>query len=253
MENKIKTLAFIIIAILTSHANANSNDELFHNANSAYDSGNYEQAVAGYGKIIDEGYESWELYYNLGNAYYRMGETGLCILNYERALRLAPGKKTIVENLDLARSKTVDNIEVLPRMFLVEWAHAVASITTPKGWRSIIIILTILTCAAATLFFSAKNYRLRKYMFVIGSLLIVFIIFSSVNAAISVRNRTIKNEAIVTDPMVVVKGSPDHKGIDKFILHEGTKVTINDRQDEWWQIEIADGKNGWINSGAEII
>ena len=251
MKKHISILVFTIVLFPTLIAQ--THDEMFHSANVAYDSGQYCDAAATYSSIVESGYEDWKLYYNLGNAYYRMDEIGKCILYYERALRLAPNKQIIKDNLDLARSKTTDNIEELPRTFLYNWMQAIVNITTPKGWRNIVLILIIALCVTAIFFFTARNYNLRKTMFITGGVLIVLIFFSSFNAAISTRNRTIHDEAIVTSPLIVVKGSPDVKSVDKFILHEGTKLKISDRQDEWWQIEIADGKNGWINSGAEII
>ena len=246
----------VLLALLLFPALAGATtdpDQLFLQANAAYDSGDYHGAIELYNSILEQGLESWELYYNLGDAYYRADEIGQSILNYERALQLAPGKQIIKNNLNLARSKTTDNIEQLPQSFLKSWTLAVVHLTTPHGWRVIVICLVSLLCAALCTFFVARNYTLRKTMFVISSLLTLLIIISSVNTAISANLVTNSKEAIVTDPMIVVKGSPDHKSVDKFVLHEGTKLTITDEQDQWWQITIADGKNGWIQTGAEKI
>ena len=90
-------------------------------------------------------------------------------------------------------------------------------------------------------------------MFIIGAVMLLFTLFSAINAAISVKNVTNKDEAVVIETMVVVKSSPDAKSVDKFILHEGAELTITDRQDHWRQIKIADGKSGWIDSGIETI
>lgn len=256
------TLATLLIFVATIFAlpnmasaktNANQEQDLFMQANAAYDSGNYDQAAAVYMTLFNDKWESGELYYNLGNAYYRLDEIGKSILFYERALRLEPNNRQIKDNLKLARSKTVDNIEELPRLFLIDWIQAIVHLTTPRGWRTIIVVLVFLLCSGVAVFFIARNYRLRRAMFVTTLSLLLLTIFSVINATISTRNVTNKDEAVVISPMIVVKGSPDPKSVDKFILHEGTKLHINDRQDDWWQIEIADGKSGWINEGAEII
>ena len=257
MNSFFKTTIFLLAIFSASNACATSTidimEKYFADGNEAYESGDYELAAEIYCKIIDEGFTSWQLYYNLGNTYYRLDEIGRSILNYERALRLAPNKQVVKDNLALASSKTVDNIEELPRMFLVEWTQAIVQLTTPLGWRVIVIILMVLLCAAGCLFFTAQSYKLRKIMFIVGSVLLVLTIISGIDAAISTKNATNRNRAVILEPMVVVKGSPDAKSVDKFILHEGTRVNITDRQDSWWQIEIADGKSGWIESGAEII
>ena len=168
-------------------------------------------------------------------------------------MRLAPNKQIIKDNLELARRKTVDNIEQLPKMFLVQWVQTIVHLTTTRGWRTIFLSLLFLTAAALCIFFIAKEYRLRRAMFVTAAVLLFFTIISGINTAISAKNVTNNNEAVVIEPMLVVKGSPDAKSVDKFIVHEGTLLTITDRQDDWWQISLADGKSGWINNGAEII
>ena len=144
MHNIIKILVFAAALLSATSASAISRTNLkekhFAEGNEAYEKGEYQQAVDIYSQILNDGLASWELYYNLGNAYYRLEQTGNAILNYHRALRLAPNKQIIRDNLDLASSKTVDNIEQLPRMFLVQWAHSIARITTPRGWRILLII-----------------------------------------------------------------------------------------------------------------
>lgn len=257
MHNILKITIFLLAIIFAPNVSAISTlslkESYFSDGNEAYEKGDYQLAVEIYNQILKDGFTSWELYYNLANAYYRLDEIGQSIINYKRALRLAPNKKIIKDNLTLARSKTSDNIEQLPQPFLKQWTHSFVSITTLHGWRTMLVIVLFLFCASLTVFFIAHNYRLRKTMFIISALLLIITFLSAINAAISVNNVTNNNEAVIIAPMTVVKSSPDPKSVDKFILHEGTEITISDTQDEWWQIYIADGKTGWINSGAEII
>lgn len=257
MHNLLKTTIFILATFFTSNAGAVSTiglkESSFGDGNKAYEEGNYQQAAEIFNQILADGYSSWELYYNLGNTYYRLDEIGQSILNYRRALRLAPNNKLIKDNLSLARSKCSDNIEQLPQPLLKQWTRAVVSIMTPKGWRVAVLIIVFLLSGALSFFFIAHNYQLRKTMFIVSTLLIILTFFSAVNAAISLKNVTNRSEAVITAPMTVVKSSPDAKSVDKFILHEGTEITIDDTQDEWWQITIADGKTGWIAGGAERI
>lgn len=257
MHNIFKILVFATALLSATSASAishiNLKEKYFAEGNEAYEKGDFLQAVEIYNSIVTDGLESWQLYYNLGNAYYRLDSIGKSILNYERALRLAPNKQIIKDNLELARSKTIDNVEVLPKMFLVQWAHNIVRLTTIRGWRILLLLSLTLTAAAACIFFIAKEYRIRRSMFVTFTVLLLTTIFFAFNAAFSAKIVSNNNEAVVVDPMVVVKGSPDAKSVDKFLLHEGTRLTITDRQDEWWQITISDGKSGWINNGAEII
>lgn len=228
-------------------------EQLFSLANQQYEQGDYTSAAENYNAILDSGQESWELYFNLGNTYYRLDEIGQCILSYERARQLAPHKREIKDNLALARSKTEDHIEELPSMFLIEWFHAIVGWMSPKGWRSVCVVLWIMLCLNLGIFIVSQEHKIRKTSFITMTILALILIFSIVNTTFSARNVSHRNKAVVTAPMVVVKGSPDIKSVDKFVLHEGTCMEITDQQDQWWQIEIGDGKNGWISSGAERI
>ncbi len=232
---------------------APSSQQLALEANHAYDSGDYARAVELYNTLCQDGWESWQLYYNLGNAHYRQGEMGQCILYYERALQLDPMNSEIKDNLRLARSKTVDKIEEIQPIFLVQWFNSILSLATPRGWRTITIIILSLLCITACFFFISTNFKTRKRTFLFAIPLFLLLILSIVNATFSARNVTIKNHAVVTAPLVVVKGSPDPNSVDKFVLHEGTKLKIKEQQGEWWLVEIADGKSGWLLNGAEKI
>lgn len=247
------TLIALSIHSFATAGNGDAMQQTFVQANKAYDSGDYASAAKQYNAIADAGYANWEVYYNLGNCHYRLDEPGLSIANYCRALRLAPNKTVIKDNLALARSKATDNIEQLPKSFLVQWTQSIVSLASPRGWRVILVLFVFVLSASICIFFCAREYKLRKYMFIVGAVLLFFTLFSAFNAAISVKNVTNKDEAVVIEPMVVVKSSPDAKSVDKFILHEGAELTITDRQDHWRQIKIADGKSGWIDSGIETI
>lgn len=250
----IRTLCCLLLVATAVEATAKARENQdFAYANTAYETGDYAAAIEGYRAVLAGGEESWEVYYNLGNSYYRADSIGLCILNYERALRLSPGKKEIKDNLALANSKTVDRIEVLPTLFLVEWFRSILNLFTPRGWRVCCIVLMVLTCAAVSMFLISRAYLVRRALFVVSAVLGFFLLLTLFNAAFSAKSVSNRNEAIITAPMVVVKGSPDVKSVDKFILHEGTKLKITDRQDAWWQVEISDGKSGWIDGGAEEI
>lgn len=260
-NNTKNTLALLIMllgigAAAPLHADTPSignPEELFAKANSAYDSGAYSQALACYSLLESEGWSSWQLYYNIGNCHFRMDSIGKSILYYHRALRLSPRNKQVQDNLELAQSKATDHIEQLPKMFLVQWFDAQLQITTPRGWRTLTLIALFLLCLTACIFFISSEYKVRKWMFVVGAIVLFFLIIFAFDATFSARKETMRKEAIVTAPLVVVKGAPDANSVDKFVVHEGTLLTINEEDDTWWHITLADGKEGWIASGAERI
>ncbi len=252
------TLALLLLIAATTpmlaETTANTTpQQLFDQGNALYEQGDYAAAAEAYQKILANQQESWELYYNLGNAHYRLGEIGQSILNYERARQLAPHRREIKDNLTLARSKTEDHIEQLPQMFMVAWFHAAVNGLSPAKWRTVCVAMWLLLCVAIGCFLTTQKHKIRKISFISIVIIALLVIISIVNTTFSSRNVSDSRGAVVTAPMIVVKGSPDSKSVDKFVLHEGTSLTITDQQDDWWQIEIGDGKNGWISSGAEKI
>lgn len=242
-----KTLILLLLATVLNAA-AQTPLQLMQRGNDAYAKGDFVAAAQAYNAVLDAGYESADLYYNLGNVYYRQEEYGLSILNYERALRLKPNFRDAKQNLDLADSKTEDQIAALPEIFLAQWAHSVVAWFSPTGWRICTLILLTLLGTAVVLFLLSRDYAWRKGALIGGIVTLVFLLLCiACTISASVRyNR--HNQAIVTAPMAVVKSSPEENSIDKLVLHEGTKVNIEETLGEWHKIQIADGNNGWLQT-----
>ncbi len=217
-------------------------------ADSAYTAGQYQQAITGYESLLKKG-ASADLYYNLGNAYYRTEDITRAVLNYERALLLSPGDRDIRFNLQLARSKTIDKIVPESEMFFFTWYHALVNLMSVDGWAyTAILSLTILIVFSLFYLFSSKIW-LRKLGFFGGLLLLAFFILSNIFANAQKQALVHRNGAIIIVPSVSVKSTPASNGTDLFILHEGTKVTITDASmKNWREIRLADGKEGWIES-----
>lgn len=248
MNVKMKKILSIILLSCAISAMAQSPKQLMLQGNQAYQKGDFEAAAKAYTAIIDAGYQDADIYYNLGNAYYRMDEYGQAILNYERALRIKPSFRDAQENLDLANSKTEDEIKSLPELFIVTWARNVTNWFDHAGWRIVILCLLVLIGAAVVIFVLSRDYLWRKNALIGGIVatgLVLIAIACSVAAGIRQNSH---NKAIVTSPLVVVKSSPENNSVDKLILHEGTKVDIEENLGEWYKIHIADGNTGWLTT-----
>ena len=243
-----RSLVFSLYLFVLIAVTAQTPQQLMQQGNDAYSKGDYATAVDAYNAIYDAGQHSADLYYNLGNAYYRQEELGLAILNYERALRINPHFKDARQNLELAYSKTEDKIDSLPQLFIVNWALAVIRWFSPNGWLVVLLILVILLGALTILFFISNDYAWRKRSLLAGIFcaLILLISIGCTIAAFHQANR--HDKAIVTNPMIVVKSSPETTGIDKIILHEGTPVAIDETLGDWHRIHIADGNSGWVET-----
>ena len=217
-------------------------------ADSAYAQGHYQQAISDYQALLKQG-ASADLYYNLGNAYYRTENITQAVLNYERALLLSPGDRDIRFNLQLARSKTIDKIVPESEMFFVTWYHSLVNLMSVDGWAHTAIISLALVIVLSLVYLFSQPVWLRKIGFFGGITLLVVFVLANVFAYQQKQSLIHRKGAIVMSPSVTVKSTPAANGTDLFILHEGTKVTITDgSMRDWKEIRLADGKEGWIES-----
>ena len=214
-------------------------------ADSLYRLKDYQGAAAGYEAVISHRFASADLYYNLGNCYYRTGHLGLAILNYERALRLKPTFTDASQNLQLANSHISDRITLLPRLFVVEWYEGLVTHLSPSTWRLLVVILFAIACAAAVVIILSHRIPLRKtaLALLIADGILLFLALLLLFASTARFNS--RSQAIVIQPSIAVKSSPELQSVDKLILHEGTKVSISESLAGWHKITLADGTSGW--------
>jgi len=215
-------------------------------ADSAYVHERYQQAIADYEALLKGGVSA-DLYYNLGNAYYRTDNITKAILNYERALLLSPGDADTRFNLQMARSKTIDKITPESEMFFVTWYHSLVNLMSVDAWaRTALIALAIAIILALAYLFSDRMW-LRKTGFFGALFLLVVFLMSNLFAYQQKQKLTHRTGAIIMTNAATVKSTPSKNGTDLFILHEGTRVTITDGSMKGWkEIRVADGKQGWI-------
>jgi tetratricopeptide (TPR) repeat protein len=242
MKKNILTMIFFILA---SQLVAQSSSFLLKEGNAKYTAEEYNEAISLYESGLEKG-ESASLYYNLGNAYYKSGNLGKAILNYERAYLLKPGEEDIRYNLELARSQTIDQIKPIDRFFLTEWIDGISYIWNTNTWAYISIVCFIVTLLLAGVYIFTKTGWLKKTSFFTG-IFILLISIISFSFSKKQRNILLSHEyAIVLSPTVTVKGSPDESGTALFVVHEGTKVKIKQTLNQWIEIQLADGNIGWI-------
>lgn len=217
---------------------------LFAQANANYAEGNYAEAAKQYQEVLAE-QPSAEVYYNLGNAYFKQGELSQSILAYERALRLKPTMKDAKHNLQFAQTRIVDNIEDTQSFFLSSWLKAVRNALNQQVWVILSILLFILALVGFFFFAFSRTIWLRKAAFYTSLVALLISICACANAGSLHKRDTQRSEAIITQGIVNAKASPDRSGTDLFTIHEGTKVRITDVIGEWCCIHV--GNNiGWM-------
>ena len=243
MKKNVLLVVFLFMALFS---NATETQLIIAKANKAYTDGLFTNAIDLYKQVLTSGNESWELYYNLGNSYYKMNDFASAILYYEKAKKLDPGNEDINFNLKVTNNKIADKIEPLPELFYKRWYRNLVELFPVDIWARITILTFILSLFLALFYVMSQRVNLRKMGFWTG---ILFFILSLISVHFSVQNyKTLQNntEAIIFAPTVTIKSSPDEKSIDLFVLHEGTKVKILDNIGNWFEIRIANGSVGWL-------
>jgi tetratricopeptide (TPR) repeat protein len=242
MKTSILTFLLIFAATVLWAVPSDS----LNKANDLYNQGKFQQSIDTYERILAMGYESAELYYNLGNAYYRTKEVAPSLLNYERAKLLAPSDSDIQFNIEMANQLVVDKIEALPKPFFKKWRTALVNANSTDGWARISLFVFILGLVILGLYMFTRTTFIKKLSFA-GFIVAFFIAISALflaNAQHQMRSHS--RGAIVFSSTVTVKASPNESGTALFVIHEGLKVEIVDAVGDWYQIRIADGNVGWM-------
>ncbi len=245
-ESKMKIYVFLLFIAAYSTISPNPLSGIFKEANELFQNKKYESSARLYESILKEGYESADLYYNLGNAYFRQNKLGLAILNYERALKLEPGHEDALYNLEIANFKTIDKIDELPKIFILQWWDNFVGMFSVTGWSGIVLIFLVITLAGLGFFLSSKKYEFKRVAFIFSSASALFLAISIFIMLYSYNKASSISFGILTEKAYTVKTSPDDTSKDAFVVHEGIKFVIEDSFKEWYKIKLFDNKVGWI-------
>lgn len=245
---------FLVLALLSGlcvrAAAPLDTEKIWNDANTAYVNADYPAATEGYERLLGEGYESAQLYLNLGNAYFKRGMNGRAILNYRKALRLAPGDEDIRYNLSIAEARTQDRIESVPVFFVKRWIVSLGRSVGSNTWAvlSLVFFALMLFCTGVYLLLRRVSFQKAGFCGALVSLLLFVV--SVAYASAGRKARLHLDEAVVMSSAAPVKSSPDASSTDIFVLHEGTKVGVRNSLGDWREIVIADGNKGWIQASA---
>jgi tetratricopeptide (TPR) repeat protein len=227
---------------------------LLDSANAAYEKSDYEKAAGLYEEIGKMGYEAPEVYYNLGNAYFKLDRIGLSVLNYERAKKLAPYDEDLNFNLKMANQRTLDKIEPLPKLFLEEWWEKLTGMQSEQTWALRSIVAFLLFFFFLGVFITSNKVFTKQLGFWLSILFFAFSLFSFFVSKSSYSNLSNHTTAVILSTSVEVKNAPTDAGKKLFLLHEGTKVAAPDTSGGWVKIELSSDKVGWVKrSSLEFI
>ena len=246
----MKKLSLLICILAFSLFAKASENDVFKIGNDAYLKNNFATAIASYHQLIQEGYESSELYFNLGNAYYKTDSVANAILYYEKAKKLAPTDEDVLANLKLANLKTIDKTEAREQLIFKSWWDNFVTSKSADGWGGLSIV-SMFIAFALLIVFRMTNSSFRKQMLFVSFSLFLVLALSFFFLAES--NQSRKNEsgqAILFNSSATIKSAPTENSKDLFIIHEGAKVNIIEKENAWFRIRLDNGNEGWLQENA---
>ena len=241
----MKQLVYILAFIITVTGFA-QNGPLFEQGKALYKAEKYQQAVVQWLKIVENEEHSSALYFNLGNAHYKLNNVGESIYYFEKALQLSPNDRDIKNNLAFAQNATVDDIEPLPETIFSTWYSSLSGILTYNGWAWLAVLFSMSFVAIFLMYYISNSEKKKRVLFATSSILIGLLIISFVMAIMMFNDAKNNHPAIIFSEKIEIKSEPNLGSEGSFTLHEGTKVQIIARDSEWVRILIDNGKDGWI-------
>ena len=241
----MKKILFLLL-LVTLTMNAQSVDRLFSEANKLYKTEQYQAAIDLYKTIESEHMISSDVYYNLGNSYYKLNKVGPAIFYYEKALQLNPDNEDVKNNMVFAKRLALDNIKPLPKTVWQKINENYLQLLTYNEW-AIVVVLFSFAAGLLFLLYYFNNSSSKKRLFFVTSLFAFMGLLVNLTITYNQYNfaRNTK-EAIVFSAESTIRNAPTFNAEKVFTLHEGTKVFVLDAVDNWKKIKIADGKLGWI-------
>ena len=246
MIPKATKFIFILFAFLTY----SQNSELFDQGNDFYNQGKYFEAIEKYNLILKNNSHSDELYYNLGNSYYKLNDIANSIFYFEKALLLSPAKEKVLNNLSFANNMLIDKIEPLPTNQISSFFNGLVDLFIYSTWQYIYLILEYLAVIFMVLYFISKNPKMKKRYFITALSFLLFFLLTLLTANISKGNYQNDNPAIIFDKEVDLRAEPNLRSEEINILHEGTKLNVIESVNDWSLVELKNGNKGWLISSS---
>lgn len=241
----IKSLVLMLLFFIGITAFA-QNETLFEKGKESYKSGNFQEAVIAWKKILDNGEHSGAVYFNLANANYKLNNIGESIYYYEKALQLSPNDRDIKNNLAFAENARVDAIEPLPKTIFSKWYSTISGVFTFNGWAFVSIVFALAFAGLFLGYYFSLSEKRKRLLFSSSLLSILIVIVAFTMAFLTYTDFKNHKPAIVFAEEIEIKSEPNLGSSSAFLLHEGTKVQIISKEGDWARIMLVDGKDGWM-------
>lgn len=239
---------FYITLCLFFFSEKSFGNDLLQKAETAYDAKKYKEAIANYEQLINDGFKSYQLYFNLGNAFYRNNELGKAIYYYELARKAEPNDEDVKINLGIASAKTIDKIDAKENFFISAVKTSLLSSFSTKAWAWFSILSLVIACALFFVFVNSSRLLVKRVSFLLAAVLtITFVITYSLGYS-ALKSKSENKFAIILSKEVRVMNEPTPTAGNKFSLHEGTKVRVIENNGDWVLIKLDNGNEGWLKT-----
>ena len=240
-------VVYCFLFLLPVWLNAQTAQELFTQGNAAYNGGNYDLAIEKYTLILDQEVDSPALYYNLGNAHYRLGNVAESIFYFEKAHRLSPRDESIRNNRAFAANMTLDAIDELPQTQLEQWQTMLLNRLSLNGWTYLLVFFVWLAFVFLVMYLWTSSIGIKRLFFSLG-LLSIFLMGLAWSFTHQKQQALSRLSAVVFSEETAVWAEPNKRSETVFRLHEGTVVELLDLLQGWSKVKIANGAEGWIEN-----
>ena len=239
----INIIWMVFPSILSAQINV---ENIFSQANELYNKGSYIEAINNYKEIIKNDFHSAELYYNLGNAYYRLDSIASSVYYYEKALQLNPNDREIIDNLELINKTLVDEIDPITIPLIESILNSISNIFYFETWGYISIFFSFLIVALFLSYYFANSSRVKRLTFVLLCISSIFMLVSLINGNKGYNNYINNKYAVIYSYETDLKTEPNYRSETLFMLHEGTKIQVLENYNNWIKIRLVNGQVGYI-------
>jgi len=239
----INIIWMVFPSILSAQINV---ENTFSQANELYNKGSYIEAINNYKEIIKNDFHSAELYYNLGNAYYRLDSIASSVYYYEKALQLNPNDRETIDNLELINKTLVDEIDPITTPLIESILNSISNIFYFETWGYISIFFSFLIVALFLSYYFANSSKVKRATFVLLCISTIFMLASLINGNKEYNNYINNEYAIIYSYETDLKTEPNYRSETLFMLHEGTKIQVLENYNNWIKIRLVNGQVGYI-------
>lgn len=239
---------FILFVCLFSFSIKGYSNDLLEKAEKAYDSKKYKEAIESYEKLVNDGYKSYQLYFNLGNSYYRNNELGKAIYYYELARKVEPDDEDVRINLGIAAAKTIDKIDSKENFFIAAVKTNLLSSFTTNAWAWLSISALAIACILFFIFVNSSILIIKRISFLFSSVLLIGFLVTYFLGYSALKSKVENKFAIITSKEVKIMNEPTATANSKFTLHEGTKIRVVENNGSWLLIKLDNGNEGWLKT-----